>query len=232
MSLWALQSLKSITNVLKQYKDGRQPSEEATGSYILTLELIYREFVVKNIISSLDDSEEAAVRHIVSALKILTDIQQQSMEEASYRPPVLYTGRSGRPRFDITEVQLKYLLDNHFTVPRIASIIGVSSRTIERRLSQFGLSVRSRYSNLTDAELKQIMSDIKEDHPQCGNLQMKGFLLSKGIRVQQQRIRETLRAVDPEGSILRRLNAINRRKYRVPAPRSLWHIDGNHKLIK
>ena len=38
------------------------------------------------------------------------------------------------------------------------------------------------------------------------------------------------RRVDPEGSIMRRLQAVNRRRYQVPSPRSLWHMDGNHKL--
>ena len=31
---------------------------------------------------------------------------------------------------------------------------------------------------------------------------------------------------------MRRLRTINRRKYQVPAPLSLWHIDGNHKFIR
>lgn len=41
-----------------------------------------------------------------------------------------------------------------------------------------------------------------------------------------------MRRVDPEGTIARRLSTINRRVYSVPAPLSLWHIDGNHKLIR
>jgi hypothetical protein len=31
---------------------------------------------------------------------------------------------------------------------------------------------------------------------------------------------------------MRRLRAVNRRRYQVPAPLALWHIDGNHKLIR
>ena len=38
--------------------------------------------------------------------------------------------------------------------------------------------------------------------------------------------------VDPAGSVMRRLRALNRRKYHVPGPRSLWHMDSNHKLIR
>ncbi|KAJ8015879.1 hypothetical protein DPEC_G00001110 [Dallia pectoralis] len=53
-------------------------------------------------------------------------------------------------------------------------------------------------------------------------------------RLQQNRIRGALRAVDPTGTVLRGLevNTIPRRPYSVPAPLSLWHIDGNHKLTR
>ena len=61
---------------------------------------------------------------------------------------------------------------------------------------------------------------------------MRGHFLSRGLRIQQSRIREIHRAVDPEGSLMRQLTTINRRTYSVSAPRALWHIDGNHKLIK
>ena len=39
---------------------------------------------------------------------------------------------------------------------------------------------------------------------------------------------------DPSGILLRtsQLNIFNRRHYSVPGLRSLWHMDGNHKLIR
>lgn len=49
-----------------------------------------------------------------------------------------------------------------------------------------------------------------------------------------QRVQECMRRVDPQGVLMRslQLNPRRRRKYSVPAPNSLWHIDGNHKLIR
>ncbi|XP_036417029.1 uncharacterized protein LOC118800955 [Colossoma macropomum] len=43
-----------------------------------------------------------------------------------------------------------------------------------------------------------------------------------------------MRREDPEGSEMRalQLHTVRRRRYSVPAPNSLWHIDGNHKLIR
>lgn len=66
----------------------------------------------------------------------------------------------------------------------------------------------------------------------CGNWQMQGHLPARGYHIQQHRIREAQQRIDPQGSVLRRLNAIRRRVYSVPAPLSLWHIDGNRKLIR
>ena len=66
----------------------------------------------------------------------------------------------------------------------------------------------------------------------CGNSQMRGHLLARGFRVQQTRIREAQRRVDPAGAVIRRLRVLNRREYSVPSPLSLYHIDGHHKLIR
>lgn len=40
--------------------------------------------------------------------------------------------------------------------------------------------------------------------------------------------------MDPDGTALRALanRTLRRRTYSVPAPNSMWHIDGNHKLIR
>ena len=75
------------------------------------------------------------------------------------------------------------------------------------------------------------MMEIKTGLPTCCQNQMMGHLKSRGHRVQQERVREVMRRVDPAGSIMRCLCALNRRQYSVPAPGSLCHIDGNHKLI-
>ena len=50
--------------------------------------------------------------------------------------------------------------------------------------------------------------------------------------MQRSRVRQCLCEEDPLGTALRWNETIYRRKYSVPAPNSLWHIDGNHKLIK
>ena len=40
----------------------------------------------------------------------------------------------------------------------------------------------------------------------------------------------SLGRVDPQGTFMRRLICLQRRKYSVAGPQSLWHMDLNHKL--
>lgn len=51
------------------------------------------------------------------------------------------------------------------------------------------------------------------------------------LLVTRDRLRESIRRVDPVGRIARRPNERTpRRVYRVGGPNHLWHFDGNHKL--
>ena len=54
------------------------------------------------------------------------------------------SGHRGRPFFDIKEEQLAFLVENDFKVPEIGAMLGVSSRTVERRLSSFGISISGK----------------------------------------------------------------------------------------
>ena len=50
--------------------------------------------------------------------------------------------------------------------------------------------------------------------------------------MQLERIRSSLVRTDPVGIVQRCSQTVRRRKYQVPGPLSLWHIDGSHKLIR
>ncbi|XP_078021613.1 uncharacterized protein LOC144461816 [Epinephelus lanceolatus] len=54
-----------------------------------------------------------------------------------------------------------------------------------------------------------------------------------GVRVQRRAVRESLIRVNPAGAAHRALShRLHQRTYSVAGPNSLWHIDGNHKLIR
>ncbi|XP_065924261.1 uncharacterized protein [Magallana gigas] len=68
--------------------------------------------------------------------------------------------------------------------------------------------------------------------PRAGYKTIQGFLRSESICVQRQRIRDSMHRLNPSRQTLRSMTVIRRRTYRVPSPLALWHIDGNHKLIR
>ena len=65
-------------------------------------------------------------------------------------------------------------------------------------MSQYNLSIRDRIS---DADLDSVVLDIQAQFSGWGNRQIYGWLVSCGIRVQFERVRECQCRVDPEGSI-------------------------------
>jgi len=101
-----------------------------------------------------------------------------------------------------------------------------------RRVREYNLDNIVGFSELTDEELDQKVSTYCQTHGLAvGRSMIMGYLKSEGIRIQQRRVTESLVRVDPIGSKMRWSLVIKRRKYNVPAPNSLWHIDGHHSLI-
>ena len=143
-----------------------------------------------------------------------------------------YVGTPGRPRYDVNHTLLQQLLDLHFTVTEMAEILGVSPRTVSRRLASLNMTVRSRYASISDHHLDDIIRAVQQEHPNLGYRMMRSALAARGAHIQERRIRDSLRRVDPLGVTLRWAHSIHRRSYRVPCPNALWHIDGYHALIR
>ena len=70
----------------------------------------------------------------------------------------------------------------------MAEVLGVSLSTIRRRMREFGLSVTALYSQVSDQELDEVVSEIKHDFPNCGSCLMCGHLMCRGHRVPHARI--------------------------------------------
>ncbi|XP_077978536.1 uncharacterized protein LOC144433983 isoform X2 [Glandiceps talaboti] len=145
----------------------------------------------------------------------------------------------GRRRLEISKDQLEHLRSLFFPWQKIADMLQVSVSTIQRRRKEFGLSETFEgYSDITDDELDAIHGTITGNGtegpltPNIGRRRFIGALRSRGLRIQRWRVTECLRRVDPVGTALRWRMTIHRRKYYVPTPNSLWHIDSAHKLIR
>ena len=174
--------------------------------------------------------EEEVVQDTSQALALLS--QQGEVVELLGSWQIDYTGRRGRPRYNISQQQLEHLLNLNFDCPTIAKMLGVSLSTVRRRMAEYHLSVNSCYSTMNDDELDGIVREIKVQFPNSGYRIMDGLLHQRGMRIQQSRIREAMQRTDPNGTVVRFAELVHRRSYHVPGPQSLWHIDGNHKLIR
>jgi len=173
-----------------------------------------------------------ALALLPSLLSSFGESQEQNRNFATVYSQSHSVRNSGRPKIVISLEQLEQFLDMDFDCPTIARLFGVSVRTIRRRMAECGLSVLSRYSTVTDDELDRLVSQLKHEYPSCGYRMILGLLRDRGIRIQQMRVRKSMQRVDPCGAIVRWFDTIHRRAYHVQGPLSLWHIDGNHKLIR
>ena len=235
MSSWLLESLRTLIDDLNTGNSG-VTTLEAADSYKRRIELMYSELLATEIVDgSLSQTETEALGYVAQAYKEMSNLVDMLVARpvaSRFCTPTLASGEVGRPSFQIPCDQLRYLIDHRFSVPQISQLLGVSIRTVRRRMSENNMSIRSTYSQLSDNQLEEVIADIQRLFPNCGNRQMYGHLISRGIRVQYHRVQEAQSRVDPEGSVLRRLQIIRRRCYSVPGPQHLWHIDGNHKLIR
>ena len=143
------------------------------------------------------------------------------------------SGCPGRPRFVIRAEMLEELRELGFSWNKIGEMLGVSRWTIRRRVAEYGLENMTGFHNLPDEELDEKVKEFISNHGcTLGQGYVGGYLRSIGLRVQRRRIRESMARIDPHNTALRWGIAISRRKYHVPLPNSLWHLDGHHALSR
>ena len=136
----------------------------------------------------------------------------------------------GRPRIKINKAQLIFLREFDFFWTEIARIMGISHRTLIERRHELGLVGIDRYLN--DDELASVIQDIMNENSNIGQKRMLVAIRLRRYSVQQRRIREMMRILDPQGRALRWYGFVYRRAYRVSSPNTLWHINSCRKLIR
>ena len=220
-------SCRAVERAVEKYDEEKSPT--SLDSLLFCTNELYR------LLMATSGEQNQDLEEVGRGIGLLNEIEERTGEPDitgyTANPTPSYQSR-GRPKFDIHKEQIEHLLNLNFTCPKIADLLGVSLRTIRRRMDEYGLSVSHFYSSISDHELLRVMKDIYSSFPNCGYRMMDGHLRRRGIRVSQARIRSSIHCVDPEGVALRWRQAIKRRQYRVAGPLALWHIDGNHKLIR
>ncbi|XP_052088233.1 uncharacterized protein LOC127734689 [Mytilus californianus] len=114
----------------------------------------------------------------------------------------------------------------------MASLLHVSVSSIKRRLRDYRILLRRRYAVISDTDLDNHVRRITQFNRSLGQRMVQGILKTEGIVLQRRRVAESLIRVDEAGVAIRWCRTIRRRSYQVSGPNALWHVDGNHKLIR
>lgn len=101
----------------------------------------------------------AIVRSCLSNMRSLYELRSIKENNLSIQVRLVLTGKVGRPH--ISYEQLSFLIENRLSEPQIADMVGVSVRTIQRRMSEFGLSISSQYTTITNLESDVMVSEIQ-----------------------------------------------------------------------
>ena len=147
----------------------------------------------------------------------------EGSRDFSYQVSTEFTGERDRPRFNIQREQLLYLSSLGFSWTSIASLLGVSRMTLYRRRGELNL-LTDPLRTLNDEELKDLLRNIRREHPNLGQTMMLGLVRARGYCVFRARLRDAVRQIDPLSTALRWHAITHRRQYTVPSPNSLWHI--------
>ena len=121
--------------------------------------------------------------------------------------------------------KISEMLKLGFSIVQISQMLKVS-----RIMNDAGI-FRS-YTEIDEASFDNIVREIKSEDPNAGEVMVMGHLRAKGFHIQCQKIRDSIHRVDPEGVASRGRDKPRRRVYETPCPNYVWHIDGNHKLIR
>ena len=164
-------------------------------------------------------------RQNIMDLRMKCSVFNSALPEKSFNPC------GGAPKFCIPKHVLRDLIDEGFLIKDVSSLLGVSERTIYRRMHEFGLEVR-KFAAISDEELDERLSKLSTEYPNCGERFLNEILKNEGLKIQRSRVRDSLQRVDSVGIQRRKKGKLCRRVYNVQGSNHLWHLDTNHKLVR
>ena len=157
-------------------------------------------------------------------------LRANSISANAYRTPTAapLPHTRGRPQYLISNDQLEYLNSLGFTWTEMSVLLGVSRMTIYRRRRDYGMLDDSVHP-ISDRELRDILRNMRLQHPNYGETMAMGHIRSLGYRISRARLRASIHDTDPIQAALRwQGGPVIRRPYSVPGPNSLWHIGMYH----
>ena len=137
---------------------------EGFDSVIFRLEQLASHIVRLCDVNLVDDD----IQHLITDTILKLRRVEEFNTDAPFVVGAVYSGRPGRPSFDISFDQLNYLLNFELSVPDIAQALGVSESTIFRRMQKYCLSVRQNVAPMSDQELDDKIREILQEFPSAG----------------------------------------------------------------
>lgn len=141
------------------------------------------------------------------------------------------TGRRGQPQKVISEAFLReaFRSGRNISIRKLAKSLNVHTNTVRKYMQEYGIT-RQSFSDISDESLDAMVKEYKESHPSTGIRYIRGYLSQHGVRVQRERVVDSLTRVDNVAKLVIRNKVIKRREYQSARPNALWHVDGHHKL--
>ena len=90
-----------------------------------------------------------------------------------WQPLSMWLEIRGRPQIPVSKEQLVALLELQFSNRDIANLLGISPRTVRRRILQYGLQEEACFAN---RDLDAIPRQFVDTHPNSGVRSLAGFL--------------------------------------------------------
>ncbi|XP_048576635.1 uncharacterized protein LOC125559006 [Nematostella vectensis] len=182
--------------------------------------------IIKNL-SALEAKVSDVAARLSAIIPLIT-------EEVMYRAPMSRTGQVGRPQFIIPKEQLEVMRGYRLSWMDIARALGVSISTLWRLRKKYDIDIgkKRKARTVSEQELEGIILELQQTSPNIGIRMIEGEIISRGLYAARSNIANKLVEMDPVGRVLQWSRQNPRTKYHVPGPNSLWHLDGNHKLIR
>lgn len=151
------------------------------------------------------------------AMKDVVQVLNTHLYEFEMAPPPplnagvkrIRTGRPGQPRYDLNIDDILFQRGIGARFIDIARAMGVTSKTIQNHLRRSGITSDVLVTtDISDIHLDHIVNGFVYMHPFTGVTMIKGFLLSLGINVPRKRVNESLRRIDPIGTLIRSVDSL------------------------
>jgi len=120
------------------------------------------------------------------------------------------SGLVGRPRIVLNLEQVDFLRSCGYTWEEVSQCLQVSRSTLWRCMREINASM-SKYSEISEADLDDLVASVQQSYPNCGQVMLQVFFATSGIRVQRYRLQDSIGRNDPLRRSLRWHQAVLRR---------------------